>query len=100
MLRAYAVGWDAKYHQGCLLALMDPLQRDNLGIISISRDGLAKSLSGLARAMAVIAKEISSPSMKGETDFFLVPPDENKPAIPLLANIVVAPLNLLLALLF
>ena len=70
MLRAYAVGWDAKRHQGCLLALMDPLQRDNLGIISISREGLAKSLSGLARAMAVIAKEISSPSMKGETDFF------------------------------
>jgi len=70
MLRAYAVGWDASLRRGVILTLLDPAHRDHIGVISISYGNLEKSLGGLARAMAVVAKEISSPNMKGETNFY------------------------------
>lgn len=69
MLKAYAVGWNAQKKTGTILALMDVLARENLGVISVSNISLAGALKGLARAMAVINKEISSPNMQGETNF-------------------------------
>jgi len=69
MLKAYAVGWNAQNKTGTILALMDVLARENLGVIAVSDQNLTSALKGLARAMAVINKEISSPNMQGDTNF-------------------------------
>ena len=48
---------------------MDVSARDNLGMICVSDQGLIEALKKLARGMAVINKEISSPNMQGDTNF-------------------------------
>lgn len=68
MLTAYAVGWDMRKKSGCLVALVDTLAREHLGIVTV-QNSLESALTSLARALAVIDKEISSPSMQGETNF-------------------------------
>uniref|UniRef100_A0A1I8J0H5 IQ motif containing H n=2 Tax=Macrostomum lignano TaxID=282301 RepID=A0A1I8J0H5_9PLAT len=66
--RAHGIEFDVNTRTGSLFCLVDPFNRDSVGMATISAD-LLTSLETFARNLSVIDQEVSTPTDLGDSNF-------------------------------
>ncbi|XP_076465387.1 IQ domain-containing protein H-like [Babylonia areolata] len=68
LCRAYGIGFDVQEKNGTLFTLIDSINRDQIGMITIG-ESLKNALATFARQLCKIHEEVSTPKMQGISNF-------------------------------
>ncbi|KAL8575440.1 hypothetical protein ACOMHN_000056 [Nucella lapillus] len=68
LCRAHGIGYDVKGREGTLFTLIDSINRERLGMITIGTS-LVNAMATFARQLQTVHEEVSTPSMQGFSNF-------------------------------